>query len=71
MRRFLPGILLVLMLTAFAVSIVGCHGMGETAAERSDDHSRQLRLNGTMMIDDVDSIFQQDRPSRLSEYTIR
>ncbi len=70
-RRFLPGILLACVLLALALTTIGCHGLGETAHERSDDHSRQLRLNGSMMIDDIDAIFQQDRPSRLTEYTVR
>jgi hypothetical protein len=71
MKRVLLSILLAVVLSIFAVSIIGCHGLGETAAERSDDHSRQLRLNGSMLIDDIDAIFQQDRPSRLTEYHVR
>ena len=52
-------------------AIIGEHGLGETAKERSDDHERQLRLNGSMLIDDIDAILLQDRPSRLTEYHVR
>jgi hypothetical protein len=51
--------------------IIDCHGLGETAAEQSDDHARQLRLNGSMYIDDEEAWYQMDRPSRLTEYTVR
>jgi hypothetical protein len=70
-RRFLCSILLAAVLSIFAVSVIGCHGLGETPAERSDDHARQLRLNGSMLIDDIDAILQQDRQSRLTEYHVR
>lgn len=71
MKRVLIIVLLAVVLSIFTVSLIGCHGLGETAAERSNDHSRQLRLNGSMLVDDIDAILQQDRPSRLSEYTVR
>jgi hypothetical protein len=71
MKSVLLGILLAVVLSIFVVSVVGCHGLGETAAERSDDHARQLRLTGSMLIDDIDAILQQDRPSRLTEYSVR
>ena len=71
MKRILLSILLVMVLSIFALSVIGCHGLGETSAERSDDHARQLRLNGSMMIDDIDAILQQDRPSRLTDLSIK
>jgi hypothetical protein len=52
-------------------SVIGGHGLGETEAERSDDHARQLRLNGSMLIDDIDAWSQTDRQSRLTEFTVR
>ena len=52
-------------------TIIGGQGLGETEAERIDDHSRQLRLNNSMMIDDGDAWWQRDRQSRLTEYTVR
>ena len=71
MKRILVSILLAAVLSIFAVSVIGCHGCGETSAERSYDHSRQLRVNGSMLIDDIDAILEWDRPSRLTEYTVR
>lgn len=61
----------ILKVQSVSETIAGVHGLGETAAERSDDHARQLRLNGSMLLDDIDAIFQQDRPSRLTEYGVR
>lgn len=52
-------------------AVLGGHGLGETTAERHDDQTRQLRLNGSMMIDDVDAWMETDRTSRLTEYTVR
>jgi len=50
---------------------LGGHGMGETEHQRTDDHSRQLRLNGSMLIDDIDAWMMTDRSSRLTEFTVR
>jgi hypothetical protein len=50
---------------------IGGHGLGESEKERTDDLSRQLRLNGSMMIDDVDTWMMTDRESRLTEFTVR
>jgi len=61
----------VLAVNDTAAPIIDAHGLGETAAEQTDDHARQLRLNGSMMIDDIEDILQWDRPSRLTEYTVR
>jgi hypothetical protein len=52
-------------------ALIGDHGLGETPDERKADHMRQLRLNGSMMMDDIDVWNQQDRPSRLTEFTVR
>jgi hypothetical protein len=71
MRRMVVSILLVVLLSMITLSAVGCHGLGETTAERSDDHIRQHTLNGSMMIDDVDAWLHLDRQSRLTEYTVR
>jgi hypothetical protein len=71
MKRILLGILLAIALSVSAVLVSGCHGLGETAAERSNDHSRIIRLNGSMLIDDIDAIFQMDHPSRVTEYSVR
>jgi hypothetical protein len=71
MKRVLVSILLAFVLSIIGLSVSGCHGLGETSAERSDDHKRQMRLNNQMLIDDIDAILQTDRPSRLSENTVR
>jgi hypothetical protein len=52
-------------------SIIGGHGMGETDAERMDDHTRQLRIAGSEGVDDIDAWWQTDRVSRLTEFTVR
>ncbi|HBG28399.1 MAG TPA: hypothetical protein DDX75_15035 [Phycisphaerales bacterium] len=52
-------------------SVMGGHGLGESEKERTDDHSRQLRLNGSMLVDDIDAWMMTDRASRLSEFTVR
>ena len=62
---------LVVLFAIVAIMAAGCHGLGETSVERSQDHARQQRLEGQMLIDDIDAIFQTDRTSRLSEYTVR
>lgn len=51
--------------------VMDSHGSGKTEEEHTADHARQLNLNGSMFIDDLDAILQWDRPSRLTEYTIR
>jgi hypothetical protein len=52
-------------------AVIGGHGMGESEKERTDDISRQLRLNGSEMIDDFDAWLMTDRESRLTEFTVR
>ncbi|MBN1788542.1 MAG: hypothetical protein JW806_09150 [Sedimentisphaerales bacterium] len=71
MKKVLCSILLAAILSILTISAIGCHGAGETSKERTDDHLRQLRVNGSLMVDDIDAVLQQNRPSRLSEYTVR
>jgi len=71
MKKILVSILLAVVLSIFAVSVTGCHGCGETTAERSYDHSAQLKVNGSMMVDDWDMFWETDHPSRLTEFTVR
>ena len=52
-------------------SVIGGHGLGETEAERTDDHTRQLRIAGSEFVDDTDVWWQTDRVTRLTEYTVR
>lgn len=71
MKKVLVSILLAFVLSIMGLSVSGCHGLGETSAERADDHKRQMMLNNQMMVDDIDAIFMTDRPSRLTEDTVR
>jgi hypothetical protein len=61
----------VLAVHSAEASIIGGNGMGETEAERTDDHTRQLRVAGYEMIDDADAWWQTDRVSRLTEFSVR
>jgi hypothetical protein len=71
MKKVLISILLAFVLSVIGMSVSACHGLGETTAERTDDHKRQRTLNDQMIIDDIDAVFQTDRPSRLTENTVR
>ena len=61
----------VLAINQTVSSALGGHGLGETERERTDDHSRQLRINGSQMIDDIDAWMMTDRASRMSEFVVR
>ena len=71
MKKICLRIVLCTVFMAVVLTVCGCHGLGETPAERAQDHARQSRLEGQMLIDDIDAIFMTDRASRLSEYTVR
>ena len=71
MKKVLISILLAFVLSIIGISVGGCHGLGETAAERADENKRQKTLQNQMLVDDVDAIFHSDRPSRLTEQTVR
>jgi len=71
MKTFFVNTLLVMCFVVICLTVFGCHGLGETADERSQDHARQKRLHKQMLVDDVDAILLKDRPQRLSEYTVR
>ena len=71
MKKICLKIMLCAVFFAVVVGVCGCYGLGETKAERAEDHARQLRLEGQMLVDDIDAIFMLDRTSRLSEYTVR
>jgi hypothetical protein len=49
--------------------LMGCNGSqpGETKAEVSRRHDRNLRLNSQMMKEDIDKTLMLDRPSRLTD----
>ena len=71
MKKICLKIVLCAVFTAVVLTICGCHGLGETSVERAQDHARQSRLQGQMLVDDIDAIFLKNRTSRLSEYTVR
>ena len=52
-------------------AVIGGHGLGETETQRADDHSHQLRLTGSELVDDIDAWWQTDRTSRLTEFSVR
>jgi predicted small secreted protein len=52
-------------------AILGGHGLGETEIERADDHSRQLSISGSQLIDDTDAWWYTDQATRLTEFTLR
>ena len=43
--------------------------LGETVAEGQRRHIRNHRLNRQMMMEDIDTLFMTDQPSKLSEWT--
>ena len=71
MKKICLKVMLYAVFSAVVLSVCGCHGLGETRAERAEDRARQLRLEGQMLVDDIDAILLFDRTSRLSEYTVR
>jgi len=63
--RFFALAAVVCVLTTW---LSGCGGQpGETKAEVSRRHDRVMRLNGEMMMSDLDKVLMLDRPSRLSD----
>ena len=61
----------VLAVHSAEASIIGGHGIGETEAERADDHTRQIRVAGSEGLDDTDAWWQTDRVTRLTEFSVR
>ena len=73
MKKILQIVVLCVVFVAVAFVVCGCqmHGLGETRTERAEDIARQRRLEGQMLIDDIDAFLHTDRASRLSEYNVR
>ena len=59
------------LLVSITVSLLGCAGSGETAAEVHRKHIDVVRTNTLQIQDDLDALFMLDRPSRLSERYVR
>ena len=67
-NRFISTVLGVILCVA-AFIVVGCstEQMGETAAEGHRRHIRNMRISRQAMMEDLDAVFQMDRPTRLAE----
>ena len=70
-NRFISTVLGIMLCVA-AFSAVGCstEQMGETAAEGHRRHIRNMRISRQAMMEDLDAVFQMDRPTRLAEKKI-
>lgn len=66
-------VILVFVLCALFLVPVGCKSydqMGETAAEGHRRHKRTLRINRQEMMEDLDSLFLLDEPSKMTDKRI-
>ena len=65
-------VVLVVLLALFCLMPLGCatSQLGETAAEGSRRHDRNLRLQRHQLTTDIDDILLLSEPSRLSEMRI-
>ncbi|MHC4708023.1 MAG: hypothetical protein ACYS8I_13175 [Planctomycetota bacterium] len=61
--------LLVLVVMVFSLALLasGCSQPGETTAEGSRRHSRNLRINQQEMMADIDAFLLLDKPSKLTD----
>ena len=48
----------------------GCAQLGETEAEGNRRHLRNARINHAELLEDLDTVFLYDSPSRLTHYRI-
>lgn len=66
------SIVLSIVLCVVAFGVFGCstEQMGETVAEGHRRHIRISRINRQALIEDIDAVFQIDRPTRLAEKKI-
>lgn len=70
---FVCKVILVVVLCALFLVPVGCMSydqMGETAAEGHRRHKRTLRINRQEMMEDLDSFFLLDEPSKMTDKRI-
>ena len=67
-EKFISTVLGIILCVAVFI-VVGCstEQMGETEAEGHRRHLRISRINRQAMIEDLDAVFQLDRPTRLAE----
>ena len=67
--------MLFIVLLGMVFVFCGCgknwHGLGETAAERNRRKTLKYSIEQQQLVDDVDLLFMNDRPSRLTKYKVR
>ena len=69
MKKSLMVTLLIVALCSLAVCLTGCQ-QGETLSEGHRRHKRNLSINNKQMMEDLDTVFQFDEPSRLTDRRI-
>jgi len=67
--------MLFVVLLGMAFGLCGCsknwHGLGETSAERNRRKALKYNIEQQELVDDVDAVLLNDRPSRLTKYKVR
>ena len=70
-----PGVMFRFCILCVAIlCLSGCiklEGAGETKSEVNQRHMRVINANKRQMQDDIDALFLLDRPSKMSDKTIR
>ena len=69
--RVLSVLILAMVLLAVCLSVVGCAGQGHTAAELRRERLRTFEADKKAMYDDLERTLMIDRPSRLSDKSLR
>lgn len=69
--RILTVLILSAMLLSVCLTVLGCAGQGHTRAELRRERLRTLDADRKAMYDDVESLLMIDRPSRLTDKTVR
>ena len=69
--RAISILILAVLVLSMCFSIVGCSGQGHTSAELRRERLRSFESDRKAMYDDVESVLMMDRPSRLTDKTVR
>ncbi len=70
MKKTSVSMILGIVLFALVIWLSGCRQPGETTAEGSRRHNRNLSINQQELNQDLDKTFLLDKPSRLSDKRI-
>jgi hypothetical protein len=70
-RKHLLSLVVVVLAVFAAVSLTGCSAPGRTSAEVHRNHINVIQTNWLMIQDDIDAALMLDKPSRLTEMTVR